>query len=325
MHDPVGAASAFRPTGILAGIAFLFAPAMAAPQILTDSMLTAATAPSAACRENPSLPLDSFTALHAAAAAAPAPAGQEPASEPWPTNVYQNPWSRIAVGADVSPLGIGIKGATILNTFMDLRLDTDFFHYDTGRFEIEGVNVDGQLHLASATAKVDMYPWLSVWRVSAGLMFFNANRLDAGARIAGGTSFTLDHRTFYSASQNAVTGATPVTGSGTFGLHRHQPAFELSGGFGKFIPRSQRHWSFPVELGVVFMGAPTVQVNLTGSVCQDKAQTRCGNLSDTANPVTADFNNALQASLTKWRQQVSSFSLYPVFSYSVVYSFNTGR
>ena len=325
MHDALGAASAFRPTGILAGVAFLFAPAIGAPQVSTDSMLTAVAAPTAVCAENPSLPLDSFTALHAAAAPAPAPAGQEPASEPWPTNIYQDPWSRVAIGADLSPLGVGIKGATILNTFMDLRVDTDFFHYDTGRFEIDGVNIDGQLHLASAAAKVDFYPWLSVWRVSAGLMFYNANRVSGSTRIAEGTSFTLDGKTFYSATQNAITGATPVTGSGALGLHRHQPAFELSGGFGKFIPRSQRHWSFPVELGIVFMGAPTVEVNLAGSVCQDKAQTRCGNLSDAANPVTADFNNALQASLTKWRQQVSSFTLYPVFSYSVMYSFNTGR
>ena len=324
MHDSVGAPPAFRPTGILAGLAFLVAPALAAAQAPVDFALTEPSEPKAVCRENPSLPalagLDHGSAPPSASAG-----GETKRVEPFPTNIYQGPWSRVSLGADVSPLGVGIKGATVLNTFMDLRVDGNFFHYDTGRFEIDGVNVDGQLHLSSAAAKVDIYPWLSVWRLSAGLMFYNANHLDAATRIADGNSFTLDGKTFYSASANTATGATPVTGSGVLGLHRHRPAFVLSGGFGKFIPRSERHWSFPAEFGIVFMGAPTIETNLTGWVCTDKAQTQCGSLADPSNPATTRFNDALQSSLTRWRHDVSSFTLYPVFSYSVMYSFNTGR
>jgi hypothetical protein len=324
MHDSVGAPPAFRPTGILAGIAFLVAPALAAAQAPVDFALTEPSEPKAVCKENSSLP--ALAALdHGSAPPSASAGGETRPVEPFPTNIYQGPWSRVALGADVSPLGVGIKGATVLNTFMDLRVDGNFFHYDTGRFEIDGVNVDGQLHLSSAAAKVDIYPWLSVWRLSAGLMFYNANHLDAATRIADGNSFTLDGKTFYSASANTATGATPVTGSGVLGLHRHRPAFVLSGGFGKFIPRSERHWSFPAEFGIVFMGAPTIETNLTGWVCTDKAQTQCGSLADPSNPATTRFNDALQSSLTRWRHDVSSFTLYPVFSYSVMYSFNTGR
>lgn len=317
MQDPIGTASSVRPTSLLAGVAFLFAPAIAVAQAPADFGVTAPLQSESACVE---YPIFAAAALHDAPAL---PSADPKPVEPFPTNVYQAPWSRIGIGADISPLGVGVKAATVLNTFMDLRVDGNFFHYNTGRFEIDSVNVGGQLHLASAAAKVDVYPWLSVWRLSAGLMFYNANQISASTRIADGTSFTVDGKTFYSASANPATGATPVSGSGSFGMHRHQPAFVLSGGFGKFIQRTQRHWSFPAEFGVVFMGAPTVQVNLNGWVCQDKAQTRCGSLADSSNPVTASFNNALPASLTKWRQQVSSFTLYPVFSYSVVYSFDT--
>ena len=324
MHDPVGAVPAFRPAGILAGIALLFAPAMAAGQGPADFALSASSDPTAASARNASLPIPA--AVHSASAFPPPAAAREPKPvEPFPTDIYQGPWSRVGIGADVSPLGVGIKAATVLNTYMDLRVDGNFFQYNTGRFEIDGVNVDGQLHLASAAAKVDVYPYLSVWRLSAGLMFYNGNRISAATRITPGTSFTLDGQTFYSASANAATGATPLTGSGVMGLHARQPAVVLSGGFGKFIPRSQRHWSFPAEFGVVFMGAPTINVTQSGWVCRDKLQTQCGSLGNPANPVTIEFNNALQASLTKWRRQVSSFSVYPVFSYSVVYSFNTGR
>jgi len=106
------------------------------------------------------------------------------------------------------------------------------------------------------------------------------------------------------------------------GLHRHQPGLTLSGGFGKFVPRSSRHWSFPAEFGVLLMGAPTLDIQTTGTVCLDQAQTQCGNLSDSANPVTVQYNEALQASLSKWRKSLGTVTVYPLFSYSVVYSFN---
>ncbi|MGA2726597.1 MAG: hypothetical protein ABSE96_02220 [Terracidiphilus sp.] len=105
-------------------------------------------------------------------------------------------------------------------------------------------------------------------------------------------------------------------------MHRYRPALTLAGGFGKFVPRSDRHWSFPSEFGVAFTGAPTVNVNPGGWICLDQAQTQCSNLSDSANPVTVQFNDALQASLTKWRKDLSAVQVYPLFSYSVVYSFN---
>lgn len=304
------------------GLAFGLDPAQTAAQAPAWLMPADSSAETSACID------DSWHPVHSlaidSAAAAPAEGAPQPA-EPFPTNTYQAPWSRIGVGADVSPLGVGMKATTVLNTFMDLRVDGNFFRYDIGRFEIDGINVDGQLHLASAAAKLDVYPWLSVWRVSAGLTFFNGNHLYAATRIAPATPFSVDGKTYYSANANPATGAIPVSGSGTLALHSRQPAFVLSGGFGRFIPRSQRHWSFPSEFGVIFMGAPTIQVNLGGWVCTDKAQTQCASLANSASPITASFNSSLQSSLTKWRHDVSGFTMYPVFSYSVVYSFNTPR
>ncbi len=280
------------------------------------------------------LPLDALA--KGASAAGPAPTSAPGATaasgaagfrhepvEPYPTNLYQAPWSRVGIGADVSPLGIGMKSAVVLNTFMDARVMGNLFNYNSGRFEIDGFNVYADLHLASAEALVDVYPWASVWRLSAGLMFVNGNQLSGTTRVAGGTSFTLDGQTFYSANPNPATGATPITGSGALGLHTRTPAFILSGGFGKFIPRSERHWSFPSEFGVIFTGAPTINVNLNGWACINAAQTKCSNLSDTTNPVTVQFNNALEGQLNKWRRDLNNVPVYPIFSYGVMYSFDT--
>ena len=182
--------------------------------------------------------------------------------------------------------------------------------------------MNANLHLASAAASLDWYPFNSIWRLSPGVMFFNGNQISMATNIVPGTSFTLNNQTFYSASANPATGATPLAGSGVLGLNTTRPAATITGGFGRFIPRSNRHWSFPSEFGVAFTGAPSANVNASGWACLDAAQTQCSNLGDSKNPVAVEFNNALQTALTRWRKDLSRVQVYPIFSYSVVYSFN---
>jgi hypothetical protein len=234
----------------------------------------------------------------------------------------QPPFSRIGIGADVSPLGIGIKSAIVLDHYFDARLMGNFLNYNSGRFEVEGFNVNANLHMASAAASLDWYPFGSIWRVSPGLMFFNDNQLSAVSNVVGGTKFSLGNDDFYSANANPATGATPLVWTGVLGLHTNRPAATIAGGFGRFIPRSNRHWSFPSEFGVAFTGAPSINVNSSGWVCMDVKQTKCSDLSDLTNPVSIEFNNALQSSLTKLRRDMNAVQVYPIFSYSVVYSFN---
>jgi hypothetical protein len=235
---------------------------------------------------------------------------------------HQIPFSRIGIGADISPLGVGIKGAIVLNHYFDGRVMGNFFNYDSGRFEVDGFNVDAKLHLASAAAALDWYPFGSVWRISPGVMFFNGNQLSGTGTITPGTSFTLENQTYYSASANPVTGATPLVGNGVLGLHTHSPAATATFGFGKFIPHSNRHWSFPSEFGVVFTGAPTVKINVTGWACLDARQTQCSNVGNSTNPIAIDFNNNLQAKINRWQKDLNKVPVYPILSYSVVYSFD---
>jgi hypothetical protein len=242
--------------------------------------------------------------------------------EPYPTNFFYLPFSRVGIGGDVSPLGIGVKGALLLNTVFDARLMQNFFSYSSGRFELSNVNVNASLRLRSTAAAFDWYPFRSVWRFSAGALFLNGNQIAGTTRIASGTSFKLNGQTFYSADPTKVPGAAPITGSGLLGIHTHNPALTLSGGFGRFIPRSERHWSFPSEFGVAFTGPPTVNLNMDGWACLDQKETQCGNVSDASNPVAIQFNNAVQTRLTKLRQSLNSIQIYPLFSYSAVYSFD---
>jgi hypothetical protein len=263
------------------------------------------------------LPLDAL-----AESAADPGGGHERTFEPYATNLYQAPFSRIALGTDISPLGIGIKSATVLNTFMDARVMGNFLMFSPGTFEVQCFRVNSNLHMESVEALVDFYPWASVWRVSAGVMLMNGNQFTGGGTVSGGTDFSINGMTFYSANPNPATGATPVSGSGVLGFHRNSPAFVATGGFGKFIPRSDRHWSFPSEFGVVFTGPATINVTMNGWVCKDKQQTECTNLSNASDPVTVEFNNQLRVQLNKWRRSLDNFPIYPIFSYGVMYSFN---
>jgi len=241
---------------------------------------------------------------------------------PWEGARSYGPLSRVGIGADVSPLGIGIKATTVLTEYLDARLLLNFFSHDTGSFEVDTVKGDARLHMFSIGGAVDAYPLNSIWRLSAGLLMYNGNNVSMTSEIVPGKAVTVDGQDFYSASPNPATGATPLNGTGVLGLNAREPEFFLSGGFGRFVPRSNRHWSFPAEFGAIFMGAPTINITTSGWVCKDKAQTNCSDIADPSNPLAAQFNSALQAQEAKWRRSLSSFTIYPMFSYSVVYSFN---
>ena len=253
------------------------------------------------------------------------PPAPVPARDTWNVEpagtAHQKPLSRIGIGANVSPLGIGINATTVLSDFFDARLMGNFFGYTADKFDIQGVTGTGNFHLASMAASLDWYPFNSVFRLSPGMMFYNGNRISMHT-FSIDDGITINGTDFYSATANHPPGSTPLEGSALLGLHPHPVSFTLAGGFGRFVPHSRRHWSFPAEFGVVFMGKPTLDLNTSGWVCLDNEQTQCSDVSNPADPVSQQFNVALQQQLAKWRRQLGHFTIYPMFSYSVVYSFD---
>jgi hypothetical protein len=86
---------------------------------------------------------------------------------------------------------------------------------------------------------------------------------------------------------------TKLYGAGVPEFHTSDPAFAIAGGFGKFVPSSNRHWSFLSEFGVAFMAAPTANVKVSGWTCLNQAQTQCSYVGNPANPVAIEFNSTL--------------------------------
>jgi hypothetical protein len=231
-----------------------------------------------------------------------------------------SPLSRIGFGAGISPLGIQLEAATNLSNHFNLRGTGNFFNY-SDNFTTDGINATAKLNLASARASLDVYPFRRGWRISPGLMFINHNQVTAATDVAAGTSFTLNGQTYYSANANAATGATPVTGNGILGLNTSKPAFTITTGWSNMV-RGSGHWSFPFEIGVAFIGAPSVNVNLTGWACYDQAQTECTNISDPNNPIAVAVQSNLTAQEAKWASDLKPLNTFPIISVGVAYSFH---
>lgn len=234
------------------------------------------------------------------------------------------PFSRMAIGGAVSPLGVGVQVTTLINPHINVRASSNMFNYATN-FTTNGFTANAKLNFASAGMALDIYPTRFGFRISPGILAYNQNRLTASNTVAGGTSFTLNGDTFYSAIANAATGAMPVTGTAVLGMHSTRPAFTITSGWGNTIPRKGGHWSFPFEIGAAFVGAPKLNVNLGGWACYDQAETLCTDISSPTDPIAIQIQNDLHSQVSKWTNDLDPLKTYPIISGGLAYSFRTRR
>jgi len=224
------------------------------------------------------------------------------------------PFSRLAFGSDVSPLGVGMSATTNINSHFNIRGNGSYFNYSGASFTTQGFNVTGKINLTSARTSLDIYPFHSGFRISPGVMFHNNNQGTINLAVTPGQSFTLNNQTYYSG-----TGANAVKGAGTFGLGNGSPAFTATTGWGNSIPKSGRRISFPFELGVAFIHTPTLNFNLTGLGC-DKTGAYCV---DVAQNQQIQQNIAIQ--VAQYRKDIEPLKTYPIASFGVAYNFNIRR
>jgi len=229
------------------------------------------------------------------------------------------PFSRMSIGAGISPLGIGFQVSTDLSAHLNLRGIGNVFSYSTS-LTSNGIPFNASLTLGSGGAMLDYYPFHSGFRLSAGALFANRNGATATANIPGGTSFTINNQTYYSANANSTTGATPLAGVGTLTLNATTPSAVVTTGWGNHVKRSG-HWDFPFEVGVAFVGTPKIDLALSGWACTDSTQLYCTNIASPTNPIALEFQNNLSAQIAKWNSNISGLETYPVVSFGVAYSF----
>ncbi len=222
------------------------------------------------------------------------------------------PFSAIAFGGGASDLGVNMAMATNLSRHANLRVTGNIFKYDVNNFTTNGFTANGKLNLTTAGTSVDFYPFANHgFRISPGMLFYNQNALKASATVAAGQSFTLNDVTYYSSQ------TTPVTGIANLGLNTHKQAFTATTGWGNMIPSKGGHWSFPVEIGAAFIGAPALQMSIAGVAC-DSTGIHCIDVAQ-----NAQLQTNFQAQVDKYRKDLDPLKTYPIVSFGVAYSFRT--
>lgn len=168
------------------------------------------------------------------------------------------PHSSVGFAVKVSTLGIGVDTAFPVSEKTNLRVGFNAFTLNRS-FDDDGLTLDAALRLRSFSAYFDWFAFGGGFHISPGVMLYNGNQVNAIATVPPGSSFDLGDEELYSSAAN------PVNGTARIAFEKVAPSLVI--GWGNIIPRANRRWSIPFEIGVVYSRAPTTDLNLGGTVC----------------------------------------------------------
>jgi hypothetical protein len=224
-----------------------------------------------------------------------------PAKKKLPT---MRPFRTAAFGIKANTLGAGVELATPLSQNLNLRSGYNVFALGYP-FGVDGMNYNAQFHLRSSQATLDWFPMHGGFHISPGILHAQ-NAISAIATAPVGQNFSLGDQTYRNSVADPVKGTMSVVYPRSF-----SPLLLL--GFGNILPRSSRHLSIPFEAGVAYTGAPTINVNLTGTAC-----TSDGCASFTNN---AEAQASLQQEIRKINEDMKKVPVYPILSLGLAYHF----
>jgi hypothetical protein len=213
----------------------------------------------------------------------------------------------VGVGVKVSTLGVGAEVATSVLQRVNLRAGFNVLGYSTD-FSKDGIPYDGHLNFKTVEGHIDIFPFGGKFHVSPGFLAYLDDPIKATAFVPGSQSFTLGGVAFYSDT------AVPTTSAGKIDFNQAAPM--LTVGWGNLVPRRHnKHFSFPVELGVAFQGSPKATLNLAGNVCTSPG-TNCSPAA--SSPLV---QTQVIAEQNKINNSVSFFQAYPIISLGFGYKF----
>ena len=238
-----------------------------------------------------------------ASAATSAVTRSQSASTPSSDRPAIRPFSKVAIGIQATSLGVGGSVALPLTRTLNLRGNTNFFNmgYDFG---VDGVSYAFELHFRTGQVNLDWFPFHGGFHVSPGILIYKSD-LAGRASVPAGNGFQLGGVSFSSGATDAIHGGASLVFSRTV-----MPS--LMFGFGNMIPRSGRHWSFPIEFGVAYMGHNQVQLDLEGTAC---VQSGC---LSTSNSLVQQSLSAEEGDLN---ESIKRLQAYPIISTGFAYRF----
>ena len=222
--------------------------------------------------------------------------------------ISTRPFAHFALGVSAGTLGPGVELVTTLSRRSNLRVDGQFFNY-AQNFSQNGISYNANLRLRDYRASYDYFPFAGAFRISAGVEAYNQFNVNASANVPAGQTVTLNDVDYYSSASDPLHGSASVA-------YPNKYAPTVTVGFGNAIPRSGRHWAFPVEIGAAFTGTPAFNLAMSGSACATSDPATCA-------PVSADptFQSNLAAQRQKIVKDIAPFRFYPILSTGFTYRF----
>jgi hypothetical protein len=226
--------------------------------------------------------------------------GGSAATRPTSASTYRS-FPGIGVGFKIGLLGPGVEAAVPLGRHFNVRGGGNFFSY-TDTLTSSGITYNANLRFRSAEASLDWFPWAGGFHISPGALLYNGNQVTGGANVPGGQTFTLN-------SQDYTSSATdPVTGTGSLTFAKSAP--KITVGWGNLVPRGERHFSFPFEVGFAYVGYPKFQLNLQGTACYNYQGTPyCDNVATDSN-----IQSNLATEIQKINKDAAPARFFPILS-----------
>jgi hypothetical protein len=239
------------------------------------------------------------------------PMGGGGGGQAYPSAIKGGPFAHVVAGVTVSSLGIGAQLGTRVSPHFDARLFGNYLNL-THRFTDSGFDMKLNMNLPNIGAKVDFYPLHRFpLRISPGYLFFNQNQVRVDYRAQPGNTFTVNNINWRSDD------ADPVRGIGHLSLQGTGPM--ITAGLGHIMSHSSRRFTFPFEVGVVFIHTPVVTLTMQGQICAD-GQSQC-------QPAATypTFAENLSQQVADWNRTAAPYHVYPIVEGGVAYSFNWSR
>jgi hypothetical protein len=212
----------------------------------------------------------------------------------------------LGIAVSIGSLGVGGQVATAVARKVNVRGGFNYFSYSLSGTTNDNIPYNGKLRLESAEALVDYYV-AGPFHISGGALVYNGFQGTGTITESGGHSFTLNNTLYYSSP------ADPVNGTGALKPQMAAPVALF--GFGNLLPRSKRHFTANVDLGVAYQGSPNAKLNLTGSVCS-APNIGCAPIS-----VQPTVQANILAEQNKINNDLAPFKFYPVLRLTFGYKF----
>lgn len=223
------------------------------------------------------------------------------------------PFSHVAVSAGVGINGVNLQVATNVNRYFNVRGIGNVIDTSINNISSNEMNANAKINFSTGGVALDFYPFPHHGlRISPGFLFANNNQATFDITAQPGATFTMGGHDFTSSNTD------PVSGYGSMAFNKNKQAFTISTGWGNMIPRTGGHFSFPVELGVAFVGQPQINLAINkGQVCTVvQGHPFCDDV--TTDPT---LQSAVIEQVAKFKNDFNDVQFFPIVSFGVAYSF----